>query len=303
MTASLRTASLRTPRVGFVWWVRIGLAAGVAASVFANAMHAEDDNVARAIAAWAPLAFFAVVEFLSRMPAAKLSPAALFRFAAAGVVGGVAAWISYWHMVAVADKYGEDSPHLLPLSVDGLIVVTSMCLYELKRREAKAAGEAVPDAKASHPAFTACPFCGGDAISLRALRAHIDRRHPAAVSAPVPVVERPPRLARPPAPAPVARPARSNRKPTRQVNSDMQATKDEYARRNIAGERAADLAKEVGKSTRTVELWTQDYRKRFPSGPVMETPTASPTGLIPPPSLTVLDAQTNGHRPEVEVTP
>ena len=40
-------------------------------------------------------------------------------------IAGIAAWVSYWHMAGVAARYGETgaSPYLLPLSVDGLIVV------------------------------------------------------------------------------------------------------------------------------------------------------------------------------------
>src|SRR3954465_14407322 len=83
------------------WAVRGVLALGVAASVAANILHAEADPVARMIAAWPPLAFFAAVEMAShvRLPRAWYwQAAAVFAFL---VVGGVAAWNSYWHMVAV----------------------------------------------------------------------------------------------------------------------------------------------------------------------------------------------------------
>jgi hypothetical protein len=58
------------------------------------------------------------------------------RFAATAAIAGIAGWVSYWHMVGVAARYGETgaSPYLLPVSVDGLIVVASVCLVELAGR-------------------------------------------------------------------------------------------------------------------------------------------------------------------------
>jgi hypothetical protein len=46
-------------------------------------------------------------------------------------VAAVAAWVSYWHAVAVIEKYGaedEMSAHLVPASVDGMIYASSMVL-------------------------------------------------------------------------------------------------------------------------------------------------------------------------------
>jgi hypothetical protein len=52
------------------------------------------------------------------------------------VISGIAAWVSYWHMAGVTARYGETgaSPYLLPISVDGLIVVASVSLVELAAR-------------------------------------------------------------------------------------------------------------------------------------------------------------------------
>jgi hypothetical protein len=51
-------------------------------------------------------------------------------------IAGIAAWVSYWHMQDVAVRYGETqvSAYLLPISVDGLIVVASVSLVELAGR-------------------------------------------------------------------------------------------------------------------------------------------------------------------------
>lgn len=127
---------MRLPQLRRVRWaVRATLALGVAASVTANILHAQPNPISQAIAAWPPLALLLTVELISRVPmhSRKL---AFTRFAATATIAGIAAWVSYWHMVGVASRYGETgaSPYLLPLSVDGLIVVASVCLVELAGR-------------------------------------------------------------------------------------------------------------------------------------------------------------------------
>ena len=117
------------------WAVRATLVLGVAASVVANILHALDNPVSQAIAAWPPLALLLTVELISRVPVHRRSLAAA-RLVATATIAGIAAWVSYWHMAGVAARYGETgaSPYLLPLSVDGLIVVASICLVELGGR-------------------------------------------------------------------------------------------------------------------------------------------------------------------------
>ncbi|UQU66400.1 DUF2637 domain-containing protein [Couchioplanes caeruleus] len=117
------------------WAVRATLVLGVAASVVANILHALDNPISQAIAAWPPLALLLTVELISRVPVHRRSLAAA-RLVATATIAGIAAWVSYWHMAGVAARYGETgaSPYLLPLSVDGLIVVASICLVELGGR-------------------------------------------------------------------------------------------------------------------------------------------------------------------------
>ncbi|MDG4829803.1 DUF2637 domain-containing protein [Solwaraspora sp. WMMD1047] len=132
------------------WAVRATLALGVAASVAANVLHAQDNPVSQAIAAWPPLALLLTVELISRVPVHRRSLAAA-RLAATAIIAGIAAWVSYWHMVGVAARYGETgaSPYLLPLSVDGLIVVASICLVELGGHISTAEAAARSDAQAA----------------------------------------------------------------------------------------------------------------------------------------------------------
>jgi Protein of unknown function (DUF2637) len=130
------------------WAVRATLVLGVAASVVANILHALDNPISQAIAAWPPLALLLTVELISRVPVHRRS-LAFARLLATATIAGIAAWVSYWHMAGVAARYGETgaSPYLLPLSVDGLIVVASICLVELGGRIAALDAEATATAR------------------------------------------------------------------------------------------------------------------------------------------------------------
>ncbi|MDG4834185.1 DUF2637 domain-containing protein [Solwaraspora sp. WMMD1047] len=117
------------------WAVRATLIIGVAASVAANVLHAQPHLISQTIAAWPPVALLLTVELISRVPVHhKLLAAA--RLIATTAIATIAAWVSYWHMVGVASRYGETglSAYLLPISVDGLIVVASISLVELSAR-------------------------------------------------------------------------------------------------------------------------------------------------------------------------
>ena len=135
------------------WAVRATLFLGVAASVVANVLHALDNPISQSIAAWPPLALLLTVELISRVPVHRRWLATT-RLLATATIAGIAAWVSYWHMAGVAARYGETgaSPYLLPLSVDGLIVVASICLVELGGRISSLENEAEP---ASAPALPA----------------------------------------------------------------------------------------------------------------------------------------------------
>ncbi len=123
------------------WAARAVLTLAIAASITGNILHARPNLISQFISAWPPLAFLLTVELISRVPMHRKFLAAS-RLVATGGIAAIAAWVSYWHMTAVAARYGEaaDSAHLLPLSVDGLIVVGSMCLVELAG-QLRAAGE------------------------------------------------------------------------------------------------------------------------------------------------------------------
>ncbi|HEX8628776.1 MAG TPA: DUF2637 domain-containing protein [Catenuloplanes sp.] len=117
------------------WAVRATLTLGVAASVAANILHAQPHPIARAIAAWPPLALLLTVELVSHIPVHRKGLGAV-RIASTTAIAGIAAYVSYWHMVGVVARFGETGavPYLLPLSVDGLIIVASVSLVELGSR-------------------------------------------------------------------------------------------------------------------------------------------------------------------------
>ncbi len=134
------------------WAVRATLTLGVAASVAANVLHARPHPVAQMIAAWPPLALLLTVELISRVPVHR-SGLATLRLAATTAIAGIAGWVSYWHMTAVAARSGETaaSAHLLPISVDGLIIVASISLVELAGR-IRTTNHPTPSAVAAPPA-------------------------------------------------------------------------------------------------------------------------------------------------------
>ncbi|MEU5932826.1 DUF2637 domain-containing protein [Micromonospora sp. NPDC047187] len=123
----------RLKRIG--WGVRSVFALGIAASLAGNVLHASDNVISQAISAWSPVALLLAVELISRIPARRGALSAV-RLGATAVIAGIAAWVSYWHMVGVATRYGEadSSAYLLPFSVDGLIVVASISLVEIGGR-------------------------------------------------------------------------------------------------------------------------------------------------------------------------
>ncbi|WP_433797403.1 DUF2637 domain-containing protein [Actinoplanes sp. CA-252034] len=129
----------RLKRIG--WGVRAVFALGIAASLAGNVLHADNNVISQAISAWSPVALLLAVELISRVPARRFASTVvqlgpIVRMVATAVIAGIAAWVSYWHMVGVATRYGEadSSAYLLPFSVDGLIVVASISLVEIGGR-------------------------------------------------------------------------------------------------------------------------------------------------------------------------
>lgn len=108
------------------------LIAALVASLAANVVAAEPTLIGAVVAAWPPVALIATVELLTKVPSSG-GWRTRMRYGAGGLIAAIAAWVSYWHMVHVAGDAGEGqiAAHLIPLVVDGLVVVTSATLAEI----------------------------------------------------------------------------------------------------------------------------------------------------------------------------
>jgi len=134
-------------------------AAGRLYTYVSDLLHAHPNLISHLIAAWPPLALLLTVELISRVPTGRRALAAA-RLIAAGTIAGIAGWVSYWHMGGVAARYGETSSaaaYLLPVSVDGLVVVASISLLEIAGRIGRSRRTSLPDRPPACPTAT-----GGD---------------------------------------------------------------------------------------------------------------------------------------------
>ena len=130
------------PRSNAIPWTAFLLGAG--ASIAANVAHAAERNTegtdigAMLFAAWAPVALLLVAEMMVRgqRPRGLLSAV---EWIGAFLVALAAAVVSYGHMRGLLLQYGESElvAVLLPLSVDGLVVVASVALAAGRRNKAE----------------------------------------------------------------------------------------------------------------------------------------------------------------------
>jgi hypothetical protein len=153
------------------WAVRVVMGVGVAVSVAANVLHARQNPISQAIAAVAPLALLATIELIAKVPVHSRG-LAWVRRAVTASLALIAAYVSYWHMVDVARRYGEQSTaaHLIPLTVDGLVIVAWVCLAELA---GKSRGET--DGKGSVPEGDVQRHVAGRVLAEARREGHEDR--------------------------------------------------------------------------------------------------------------------------------
>jgi hypothetical protein len=113
------------------WVLRAALVFALLISTAANVLHAEHDPIARGVAGWSPVALFVAIEVMMRVPIRSRVRAGI-RICATILIAGIAAWTSYWHMVGVVGRYESGLvPYLMPVSVDGLIIVLSVSLFDV----------------------------------------------------------------------------------------------------------------------------------------------------------------------------
>lgn len=130
------------------------LALGIGASIGANVLHSDGTSVGIGIAAWPPVALLLTVELIAKVPATRKVVAAV-RLLVTVSIAGIAAWVSYWHMVSVVARYGEhgSSAHLWPFLADGMILVASVTLVDLGGRESATVAESPKVAEPSGPSL------------------------------------------------------------------------------------------------------------------------------------------------------
>jgi len=138
------------------WYCRAIIVATAGLSVWANILHAGRFNwVTWLFAAMPPLLVLAGYELVSRIPVRKDAAwyIRLARPLATAGIAGAGAWLSYWHQRAAILRYTSDDQAgaMLPLLIDGLMVIASVSVYELNAHllnlEAAEAGAAVRTGK------------------------------------------------------------------------------------------------------------------------------------------------------------
>lgn len=129
------------------WACRVVILLATAVSVWANFLHSRSDLRSVGINIMPPLLVFVGFELGSRIP---LRQGAWYvkapRPLAMGVIAGIGAWLSYWHQNAAFSRYADtQTAILLPIAIDGLMVVASVALLDLnaKVREFEARKEGI----------------------------------------------------------------------------------------------------------------------------------------------------------------
>lgn len=176
-TGSDRSGPTTAPKAGgrFVTWIAFWL--GVVGSIAANIAHTAVPTT-ESVAAWtatgqsaaewhppvgamlaagfAPVALMLVIEIWSRVPWPTGTRWVVGRWIGSGLVASVAAVVSYRHMRGLLIAYGEPklTATIMPLAVDGLMVVASIALMALShaKRSAPTAQVTAPTVPTARPA-------------------------------------------------------------------------------------------------------------------------------------------------------
>ncbi len=117
------------------WFVLVVVLAGIAASVAMNVLHAPDNLAARFVGGLPPLAVFACLELIARIPSSSRA-LTVFRISGAFAVAVGAAYLSYAQQFAAIIGLGfpHDQAAIWPGVIDGTMVVASVSLVEVVRK-------------------------------------------------------------------------------------------------------------------------------------------------------------------------
>lgn len=119
------------------WVCRLIIAAVTAASIWANVLNAGHSTAAIAIHVFPPLLVFTGFEIISRVPFHKEDRWYMKWSRAIGALGisGISAWLSYWNQNAAFHRYADaQTAYLLPLAIDGMMIIASVTLMVLNAR-------------------------------------------------------------------------------------------------------------------------------------------------------------------------
>lgn len=115
-------------------WCRILVVLTIGVSVWANVLHAQTTPASILISALPPLIVLGGFEIISRVPMREKAKW-LVRFArpaAAIGISGIGAYLSYRHQNDAFHRYADvDTARLLPIAIDGLMMIASISLIEL----------------------------------------------------------------------------------------------------------------------------------------------------------------------------
>lgn len=227
---------MKLPKMDGRGWANVGFWFGILASIAANVAHAfvppdglpwyvERDYspswIAVAISALWPSALVIAVEALSRTSWPRGLHWKIFPLVGTAVVAGAAAFISYKHLRSLILYYGEDpwSASVGPLAIDGLMILCSAARLATSPKRM----EAVARAKQEKP-------------QVRAASKAPPRAELAAKSPDFPSI-----------PGIVPPPKRRGRAPDPRAGNAVVRVR--------AGESAAEVARDLRVSRRTVENW------------------------------------------------
>jgi uncharacterized protein DUF2637 len=117
------------------WLVLVAVLSGIGSSIAMNVLHAPSNTPARFVAALPPLAVFAALELIARIPSSSRG-LTVFRIIGALVVAGGAATISYAQQMAAVRGLGFQrwESIIWPSIIDGMMIVASVSLVEVVRK-------------------------------------------------------------------------------------------------------------------------------------------------------------------------
>lgn len=117
------------------WVVALATVAGIASSVVMNVIHAPNHGPARFVAGLPPIAVWACIEFITRIPSSAAGLTRL-RIGGASVVTTGAVVLSYWQQFKAVESLGFPTwqAAIWPIIIDGTMVVTSVSLLEVVRK-------------------------------------------------------------------------------------------------------------------------------------------------------------------------